>query len=250
MTNESNPQILCDFYDYTHLCIGIFNFKEDLICDCPGCPRDCSLIQMEYNKNIHLVLEKLYITTDSLFAQIEFSTKNGLQLGYSACYVNPNNKNSGCYVFGPYLCQKDDSSSLPYLPEFAISHTVDMLYTIAHKYIASSKQLSQVPNYHLNKISIYINDNYQNAITLNDLSTSFGLNPAYLCRLFKKETGHTFTEFLNNIRIEKSIELLLTTNQSISQVGTAVGFNSQSYYCRQFKKLIGISPSEYRSTKK
>ncbi|EMS34911.1 Transcriptional regulator, AraC family [Mariniradius saccharolyticus AK6] len=66
------------------------------------------------------------------------------------------------------------------------------------------------------------------------------------CRFFKERTGKTFTEFLNQIRIQQACQLLLETDLSISQIAFQVGFQNLSYFNRTFRKLGGSTPKEYR----
>ena len=66
--------------------------------------------------------------------------------------------------------------------------------------------------------------------------------------MFKKETGHTFINYLNNYKIEKSKELLKNTNMSLLDISLEVGFNNQSYYSTIFKKYTNMTPLEYRET--
>lgn len=67
------------------------------------------------------------------------------------------------------------------------------------------------------------------------------------CRFFKERTGKTFTEYLNQIRIQQACKLLLETDLSISQIAFQVGFQNLSYFNRTFRKLGGSTPKVYRS---
>ncbi|MGM9647199.1 MAG: helix-turn-helix domain-containing protein [Eubacteriales bacterium] len=84
-------------------------------------------------------------------------------------------------------------------------------------------------------------------LSLETVSGVMRLNPAYFCRLFKRATGHGFTEYLNFVRVTKSEELLQNTSMSILDVSLEVGFASVSYYNRIFKRMKNCTPSVYRS---
>ena len=73
-----------------------------------------------------------------------------------------------------------------------------------------------------------------------------GSGKSYFCKLFKSETGYTFTNFLNIFRVEKSKTLLNTTDMSLLDIAIGVGFNSQSYYSSVFKKITNKTPLEYK----
>jgi len=92
----------------------------------------------------------------------------------------------------------------------------------------------------------YINKNYENNITSTDISTKLFMNNSYFCRLFKKNFGSCFQNYLNMYRLEKSTVILKTTDLSVSEISQTVGFNSISYYSKLFKEIYGCSPSEYR----
>ena len=74
----------------------------------------------------------------------------------------------------------------------------------------------------------------------------FNINTSYLGQLFKNETGEMFTNYLNQVRIEKARELLLKTNLKINEITEKVGYLNQSHFFRNFKKLTGVSPAEYK----
>lgn len=81
--------------------------------------------------------------------------------------------------------------------------------------------------------------------SINDFADEYGFNPIYLGRLFKKEMGTSFTNYLMEQRIEKAIEMMADANLTIAVIGEAVGYN-QNYFSRIFKRHTGMSPNEYR----
>ena len=91
----------------------------------------------------------------------------------------------------------------------------------------------------------YIDENYSEQISLENLSEFLNLNPSYFCRVFKKAIGSTFTEYLNFVRICKA-EHLLKNGSNISDTAYSVGFSSLSYFSRIFKNYKFCSPSEYK----
>ena len=92
----------------------------------------------------------------------------------------------------------------------------------------------------------YINEHFSENITLGTVADEVFLSHAYFSRLFKSETGMTFSEYVNYVRVEESKKYLLDLEYNISEVATAVGFSDQSYYTKVFKKREGISPGQYR----
>mgnify|MGYP005857661087 CR=1 FL=1 len=92
----------------------------------------------------------------------------------------------------------------------------------------------------------YISDNYEKPLYLSDLSRMFHLNETYICDLFKKSLGKTFTEYLTGLRLKKAAELLVKTNTPISGISDTVGYSDYSYFSKIFKKHYGMSPTQYR----
>lgn len=93
----------------------------------------------------------------------------------------------------------------------------------------------------------YVDKNYSKAITLDTLCGILNMNKNYFCRVFKKATGTTPTEYINFVRIWKAENLLTTTKQSVLEISMEVGFSSVSYFNRIFKKLKNTNPTTYRS---
>ena len=93
----------------------------------------------------------------------------------------------------------------------------------------------------------YLETNYYlSDININDIAKNLEVTPSYLSKLLKKETGLSFVEYLTDIRIKKSIILMMDTTIKIYDVAELVGYSNQHYFCRAFKKIKGISPPEYR----
>lgn len=92
----------------------------------------------------------------------------------------------------------------------------------------------------------FINNNYNNPISLEDVAKAVHLNAAYFSTLFKKETQMGFSDYLNKVRIEESKHLLNNGNYSILDVAIMVGFEDQSYFSKVFKKIVGITPKDYK----
>lgn len=93
----------------------------------------------------------------------------------------------------------------------------------------------------------YIDDNYMNKITLDDVANYVYLNSSYLSQLFKKEMNVPFSDYIEEARIKHAKLLLKETDYSMNQVAEAVGFSSQNYFTRIFKKSTGLTPIKYRN---
>ncbi|MGN1142722.1 MAG: response regulator [Oliverpabstia sp.] len=98
----------------------------------------------------------------------------------------------------------------------------------------------------LEKVVIYIEGHLQEELTLTKLADISYLNASYLSRIFKQTYGCNVTEYISNKRLEKAKILLTTTSKKIQDVSVEVGYLSVPSFNRVFKKVIGISPVEYR----
>lgn len=96
----------------------------------------------------------------------------------------------------------------------------------------------------------YIRNNYHKDINLEEVAAQVGLHPVNLSKMFKKETGKKYTDYLNEVRIEASKNLLLRDDLPLVQVAFSVGFNDQSYFSKIFKKIEGVSPNKWRVLQK
>ena len=97
----------------------------------------------------------------------------------------------------------------------------------------------------IKKILSYIEENYQNKITLNDIAGHIHLCESECTRLFKRHMNTTLFAFLQEYRIERSLEFL-QDDQPVSAVADKAGFSDPNYYSKVFAKIKGCSPREYR----
>lgn len=99
----------------------------------------------------------------------------------------------------------------------------------------------------LKKIEAYLADNQNGSVSTKELAQRLHLSPCYFCKLFKKQTGLTFTEYRRRARVEKAKRLLLDPHRRVSEVAFDAGFDSIPYFNRAFRRFVGCSPSEYRA---
>lgn len=96
-------------------------------------------------------------------------------------------------------------------------------------------------------IKQYINDNYSAKLSLEDISEKFFISKSHLCKLFKDETGMTFKNYLNKIRVEKAKELLRNSYDKVYEICYKLGFEDCSYFVKLFKEMTGVTPMEFRN---
>lgn len=102
-------------------------------------------------------------------------------------------------------------------------------------------------NPYIRKALRFMADNYSQHLELSQVAEYAGLSPSYFSTLFREVVGVSFREHLNRIRVEESKRLLLSTQYSLADIAIAMGFPDQSYYCKVFKKVVGLTPGKFRA---
>lgn len=176
-----------------------------------------------------------------LYKEGEIETPEGNLYLLPIC---PYCKRLGMFVIGPYTSTQESSRRLSYRPPEAWVHLTNLMRNLQTKYSQSSPCSSHcLPVARARSI---VEECYDQEISLEAVANHLGLNHTYLSTLFKEETGRPFTNFVQEVRIEKSKELLNQSHIPILDVALSVGFSSQNYYSQVFKKLTGCTPSEFR----
>lgn len=104
-------------------------------------------------------------------------------------------------------------------------------------------------NQHIIKAIQYIENHYHEEIVICDIAKQINFSPTYFSRMFKKETGRSFVEYITFVRLHKTLPLLRRTDYTVESISTNCGFNTPNYYSSIFKKYVGLTPSEYRNTR-
>ncbi|MGB8453884.1 MAG: AraC family transcriptional regulator [Anaerocolumna sp.] len=102
-------------------------------------------------------------------------------------------------------------------------------------------------SYAVKKIINYLNENYENKISLDQIAHNMYLSPVYISKIFKEETGESPINYLIKIRLEKARDILLTSEGgSIKSIANSVGYEDVYHFSKLFKKYYGISPLYYK----
>lgn len=141
-------------------------------------------------------------------------------------------------------CQKSYGYELDICMELAAIWR--MLITKQNKTISEENISEYIVQQRIKTIMTYIHEHYREKITLQEISAVINISKGECCRFFKRIVKCTVFEYILNYRIKKSIELLQTTDMTVSQIADFAGFGSTSYYIESFKKQISCTPKEYR----
>lgn len=102
----------------------------------------------------------------------------------------------------------------------------------------------------IGEIMDYLRSHYSEDITLDEIAEKVYLNPAYISRLVKEQTGKNYTELVMEMRIDRAVELLKNTDKYVYEIAETVGYKNLKYFYRVFRKATGKTPNEYRPESK
>ncbi len=121
---------------------------------------------------------------------------------------------------------------------------LSIVYRTENKY-----QDTRLHNKYVEQVLKTLEERYTFDITLSEISNQLTVSAEHLSRLFKKETGLGFNEYLSMLRLKKA-EIMLKQNgdSTISEIAFSCGFNDSNYFCEKFKKVYGLSPLKFRKT--
>lgn len=132
-----------------------------------------------------------------------------------------------------------------------LQEMVDYLKSILNKQLTSHPEIipEHVKNETFRNILKHTNANFCNNISIQTLAKEFIINPSYICQMFKNDLGVTFSEYLTDMRIAKAQDLLKLTDLPIGEIADKSGYNDYFHFAKTFKKIVGITPSQYRLNK-
>ena len=95
----------------------------------------------------------------------------------------------------------------------------------------------------------YVHNHRQEMVTMNDMARLCHLSPSYFSRLFRREMGENFINYVNRIKVQWAKERLRSSNDSVVQIAQELGYMDSSYFISVFKKFEGTTPLAYRQHK-
>lgn len=105
------------------------------------------------------------------------------------------------------------------------------------------------PDIDMESLLQYVRQNYTKDISLDQIADQHKISASYLSKLIKNYLGKNYIDYITDLRIGRAKELLTDTNKTIQEIACEVGYNSQTYFCKVFKRAVGISAGEYKKWK-
>lgn len=136
------------------------------------------------------------------------------------------------------LCCRQSSSAAALFDQLRKMQTEQLLRMRAERETEASRPIRAAKK--------YVQEHFQESITLEDVSAKVGFSPSYFSVLFKKETGEGFSKYLTNVRMERAKELLQETDYPVAEVCREVGYSDAKHFVQTFRKATGLNPAQYR----
>lgn len=138
--------------------------------------------------------------------------------------------------------------------KLSIRANIYLSMTALLRYYCGSKNESERIAYHnvlrLRPVINYIAEHYEDKIYIEKLSDIIMVSPDYFTKMFKDSIGKTPVEYINGIRVNRSMRLLLGTDESVAAIADKIGFCNANYFNKIFKQYMGVSPLAYRKNNK
>ena len=202
-------------------------------------------------------------STEELLQDISLSRSSHLA---GKLVSEDNNPGEACYI--PKLFHVSKVNTLAYLlhmlegaaedynrkeegyRSLASTKLLELVIRVSREFIDANqgRSKSSYPKAYIKCQSLidYLNNEYQQKISSQDIQERFEANYAHMNRVFHRMTGHTIISYLNLVRVKKAAELIESTDINFSEIGYLVGIEDPFYFSKLFKKFTGIPPTQYR----
>lgn len=138
-------------------------------------------------------------------------------------------------------------------PQLTASGSIAQLRQLLYDHLKGFRRQPDSGNpFLLNRISkaaSFIEEHYMDDISLASVADELHISPEYLSRTFKKQTGTNFNNYLNNIRLQRALELLKDYELPVSEIAMQTGFQSPAYFSKCFKSAFGLSPQQWKASR-
>ena len=150
-----------------------------------------------------------------------------------------------------FQVMKDEMLYIVHHKEETPLHLIGHLYLFLDSLVRSSASPQsetggRLRDFYIKEAFSFIEQNFQNDISVEDIAAACGLNRSYFGKIFHESMGKSPQEFLISYRMTKATELLKLTGLSISDIGNVVGYPNQLHFSRAFKNVYGVSPRDWR----
>ncbi|MDE7454707.1 MAG: AraC family transcriptional regulator [Clostridia bacterium] len=165
-----------------------------------------------------------------------------------------NDKTAPCVVYGDSIRYNADKIITPLFKDNVTREQMQQTVFDLLKLLHEQRKFMHAPNiteerqhYSAQKAVEYLTANYTQQIKVADIADLVGYDEFYIMKLFKKYCGYSIVDYLNGVRTDVAMQKLLQTNDEVCDIAKEVGYNSASYFNRQFKKIFNVTPCQVRA---
>ncbi len=187
------------------------------------------------------MLGQIYFTSGNNIDIIKVRTLELVALLSRATYEAGSSDSSVYHMTEKFMQELTEVKNLTDL-SYVLMETLDQFTNMAFSHTTNNNLTV------IKKSIAYMNDHYNQNLTLDMVAEHVGLNAAYFSTLFKKEMGVNFSSYLINLKIDHAKLLLKNSNLSLINIAIELGFDNQSYFSNVFKKATGMTPKQYRQS--
>lgn len=152
------------------------------------------------------------------------------------------------------MCRLYPDCAIPFYSNTVIIHSMEQTLFLHESILFLAGRLEMIMNSIgtsnrdsvLEDVLHYIHRNYAGNITLESIAPLFGYNRSYLGKIFTKKTGMSLGAYVDQVRVERAKELLLSTDTKVYAIAQQVGYKNVDYFHIKFKKIVNMSPAEFR----
>jgi YesN/AraC family two-component response regulator len=209
---------------------------------------------------VYSEIEQKFFTNIREGSQEALSNLNALlDMMENYSLIERKNKIMELYVMASHIARNEGKNESEYtnymeLGRQLYSLEADSINAWAYRsvcYIVKSLRDAQNSNsfQDIRKVLHYMDNHYDEDITLEEVSSILNLSPQYFSRVFHEKTGVTFVDYLTRVRIKKAKEWLTYSQSNVQEVCFKVGYKDPNYFTRVFKKTVGVTPRQYKAQK-
>lgn len=188
---------------------------------------------------------------DFISTWIKYPEFAELQLLLENCkrglYFTLSNNNEFSYLIEDLLNQTGIRKIIVFLKLLYVLSQQNSVVLSSNDYVFIK---SEINNKRINKIYNYVQQNFSKSVSATEGASLINLSESAFCHFFKKSTGKTFSDYINEVRISHACNLLLLTDTTISEVAFSCGFDSLTYFNRVFKSKKHATPRDFKKRKK
>jgi len=236
---EDSEQIIEKYAEETK---RLFEYPSDSKCE----------YNIEWYKNLKDInIQKISETANLMLESLIFSREADRELiNDIMSYYSPNLLYDFIGVFLDKISENVDINKEQYMRRASSTgNSYELLKLIREIEDLFTKSVA-IDSEEIDEIKQFLKDNCGKQTSLKSVAEKFAFNYSYLSRLFKEKIGMNFSDYMVHIRIEKAKELFAEGKYKKEEVASMVGYNKYSYFGEQFKKVTGITPSQYMALQK